>query len=134
MIGKILPATGAITEYPVPTSGSGPVGITTGPDGNLWFTESQGNKIGKIIPATGAITEYPVTTSGSDPFGITTGSDGNLWFTEAQGNKIGKLDPGDRCYHRIPRFYYWQQSETVLLRVLMVTCGSPRLRGIISAR
>jgi streptogramin lyase len=29
---------------------SDPVGITTGPDGNLWFTEYNNGKIGKIVP------------------------------------------------------------------------------------
>jgi streptogramin lyase len=33
-IGKITPA-GAITEYPVPTAGSRPDQITTGPDGKM---------------------------------------------------------------------------------------------------
>lgn len=53
-----------ITEYPIPTSGGGPCGpcdITAGPDGNLWFTERQGNKMGKITTS-GQITEYPVPT------------------------------------------------------------------------
>ena len=35
------PATDAITEFPIPTAGSGPHGITAGPDGNLWFTERE---------------------------------------------------------------------------------------------
>lgn len=37
-----------VTEYTIPTLASTPTGITAGPDGNLWFTESAGNKIGKI--------------------------------------------------------------------------------------
>ena len=39
-----------ITEYAVPTAASYPVGITAGPDGNLWFTEYSGNKIGQLVP------------------------------------------------------------------------------------
>src|ERR1700743_2564700 len=42
-IGRIT-TTGAITEFPVPTSGGGPAGITTGPDGALWFAELGGGK------------------------------------------------------------------------------------------
>ena len=49
-------AAGTVTEFPVP-SGS-PVGITAGPDGNLWFADSAG-KIGRITPA-GSITQFPV--------------------------------------------------------------------------
>jgi len=41
---------GSITEFPVPTADSGPWAITAGPDGNLWFTEYDGNKIGRITP------------------------------------------------------------------------------------
>src|SRR5258707_13210346 len=52
-----------ITEYPITTTpGSAPVGITRGPDGNLWFTEYLGNKIGRITTA-GVITEFAITTT-----------------------------------------------------------------------
>jgi len=82
-----------ITEYAVPTSSSGPVSITSGPDGALWFTESDGNKIGRITTA-GAITEYAVpivdnSLSGFDS--ITAGPDGALWFVEYFVNKIGRM-------------------------------------------
>ena len=39
----VCPAQVTVTEYAVPTAGSRPYGITTGPDGNLWFTESFGH-------------------------------------------------------------------------------------------
>lgn len=51
----------SITEYPIPTPDSRLAGITAGPDGNLWFTENNGNKIGRITPA-GVITEFPFAT------------------------------------------------------------------------
>ena len=38
---------GAVTTYSAPSI-SGPVGIVTGPDGALWFTENYGEKIGRI--------------------------------------------------------------------------------------
>jgi hypothetical protein len=39
-----------ITEYSIPTANSHPYyGITSGTDGNLWFTEINGNQIGRII-------------------------------------------------------------------------------------
>ncbi|HEY6286015.1 MAG TPA: hypothetical protein VIX20_10165, partial [Ktedonobacteraceae bacterium] len=70
--------------------------ITAGPDGNLWFTESenstgQSGSIGRITP-TGTITEFPLTNSGkfpNYPIGITVGHDGNLWFTES--SRIGRI-------------------------------------------
>src|SRR5262249_11468872 len=87
---KIGRYNGMFTEFPTPTSSSGPRNIVTGPDGALWFTEESGNKIGRITTA-GVITEYTVPTSDSVPFGITLGPDNNLWFTEFAGNKIGRL-------------------------------------------
>jgi streptogramin lyase len=47
-----------ITEFAVPTRGSQPFAITSGPDGNLWFTELLGHKIGRVT-AVGAITDFP---------------------------------------------------------------------------
>jgi streptogramin lyase len=63
--------------------------ITSGPDGNLWFTEFLNSKIG-CITLSGALTEFPVT-EGSGLGGITSGPDGNLWFTETESNKIGRI-------------------------------------------
>jgi streptogramin lyase len=56
---------GTITEFTIPTK-SAPIGITAGPDGNLWFTEiTQGvGEIGRITPS-GSITEFPVPTASS---------------------------------------------------------------------
>lgn len=39
---------GVITEFPLVTPASHPKEITASPDGNLWFTESDGNQIGRI--------------------------------------------------------------------------------------
>jgi virginiamycin B lyase len=88
--GSARAATGDITEYPIPTSNSQPKGITAGPDGNLWFTESNGNKVAKVTTA-GVVTEYALPTAGADPRGIVAGPDGNLWFTEFNVNKVAKV-------------------------------------------
>src|SRR5262249_46343590 len=48
-----ITAAGQITEFLIPTPNSGPTGITLGPDGALWFTETNGNKIGRFVPPDG---------------------------------------------------------------------------------
>lgn len=63
--------------------------ITTGPDGNLWYTDAESSRVGKITTA-GVVTEYQLPF-GSEPEGITSGPDGKLWFTERKTNKIGKI-------------------------------------------
>jgi hypothetical protein len=86
-----------VTEFLV-SSASFLWGITTGSDGNLWFTEQIGSTVSKIgrITTAGVVTgEFPIS-GGSQPGGITAGPDGNLWFTEADptyGNKIGRITP-----------------------------------------
>jgi virginiamycin B lyase len=73
------------------TQGAGLAAITTGPDGNLWFTESNANQIGRIPPSGSPIDEFAVPTGNAAPTAITTGPDGNLWFTEGGANQVGRI-------------------------------------------
>src|SRR6266700_4797254 len=96
-----LALSGKIREFAVPTANSRPVGITAGPDGALWFTENNTNKIGRITTA-GVVTEFAVPTANSVPAAITAGPDGNLWFTEFGGNNIGRISPTGK--HQLAEF------------------------------
>jgi streptogramin lyase len=89
-----------ITEFP--TSGATPWSITSGPDGNLWFTERDGNKIGMIDPTTHAISEFPIPTANSEPIGITAGPDGNIWFTEDAAGKVGEINLSTHVISEFP--------------------------------
>jgi streptogramin lyase len=77
------------TEYVIPTGNSLPGSITLGPDGALWFTEVNAEKIGRVT-VSGAFTEYPLTAR---PLDITGGADGGVWFLESNvvtsSDKIG---------------------------------------------
>jgi virginiamycin B lyase len=81
-----------VVEYPIPTAGSGPRGITRGPDGNVWVVESASNKIGRVTPSA-TFAEFVVPSAGANPAQIATGPDGDLWFSEEVGNRIGRLAP-----------------------------------------
>jgi virginiamycin B lyase len=50
-IGRIS-LDGAVWSYPVPGSGSNPIGITVGPDGKIWFSEvdAKNGKLGVFTP------------------------------------------------------------------------------------
>ncbi len=85
-------AAGTVTEYPITTPASHPLGMTVGPDANLWFTELHGAKIGTMA-ATGTIpTEYGSLAAHPFPVGIVAGADGNVWFAESASGKIGKMN------------------------------------------
>lgn len=86
-----------VTEYPTPTANAGPWDIVIGPDGALWFAETNVNKIGRVTTA-GLMTEYPLpppsgptcnAPSVCGPTLITSGPDGSLWFVT--GYEIGRL-------------------------------------------
>jgi streptogramin lyase len=93
-----------VTEITAP-SGSNPQGITTGPDGNMWFTESGTGAIGMIN--VNSLTEptqdtfggaFAIPTEGQtggvlsnpDPQGIVLGTGNNLWFADSSG-AIGQI-------------------------------------------
>jgi streptogramin lyase len=59
----------SVTEFPIPTAGSGLSYIAPGPDGNLWFIEGNVGKIGRITTA-GAVTEFPLASATSKPQSI----------------------------------------------------------------
>src|SRR5882724_4062540 len=64
-----------VSEFPTAlAAGASPSQITTGPDGNLWFTETGANKIGVMKPDGSLVTEIALP-AGSGPEGITTGPD-----------------------------------------------------------
>jgi len=88
----LLSGISGYTEYPIPSGNTGTY-ITTGPDGNLWFTEGNASKVGMISPTTHAVTEFATPTASSNPREITAGPDGNIWFTEFTANKLGMINP-----------------------------------------
>lgn len=80
--------TGAVvTRFAVPAPDDDPLRLTTGPDGNVWFTfQSTSSQLGRVTP-TGAFTEFPIASVGD----IVQGADGNLWFTDPADNQIVRL-------------------------------------------
>ncbi|HET7452926.1 MAG TPA: hypothetical protein VFL12_09305 [Thermoanaerobaculia bacterium] len=77
---------GSVRSYPVsaanpPSSFTWYPSITTGPDGNMWF--SHATAIGRLKRSDGAITEYPIPYADADASGITAGGDGNVWFADS---------------------------------------------------
>lgn len=102
-LGRIA-ADGTFTGYPLTGFGLNPLpySLTTGPDGNIWFTVAlktldgspAGGAIGRMTPS-GTMTAFPVPTGNAfdNAYGlpITQGPDGNLWFCEQTAGKIAKI-------------------------------------------
>src|SRR5262245_44893689 len=76
---------GALKQYKVPTANSHPRGITTGSDGNRWFTEGTEvtgapAKIARITPD-GTVTEFAANCSSCILTDVAQGPDGILYIT-----------------------------------------------------
>ena len=92
-VGSLRPARSPSSPFPDPGD------IKAGPDGNLWFTESepippqlgQRNMIGRVTPS-GQVTEFPL--NGFLMSGETFGPDGNLWFTKGVYEPLAGGPPG----------------------------------------
>src|SRR5437588_1835691 len=86
---RCLLSTSVLTEFPLPRD-SFVFDITSGPGGNLWFTD---NTVGKIS-MTGTITEYsPTKPMFNSAEMIVSGPDGNLWFSDPADDEIGIMTP-----------------------------------------
>ena len=97
----------SITEFGL-TSGSAPTYITSGPNGNLWFTESGTDKIGEITTG-GTITQFSLHRRQPTRRVSPPGPTAPLWFTE-QGTRQDRRDHHRRlCFQRV-RAHLRQQS------------------------
>jgi streptogramin lyase len=83
------------TLLPTAANRTEPFGIAIGRNGDVWFTESNANRIGMIDPYTRGLTEYLIPTPNSVPMSIAIDSAGRVWFTELSGNNLGMIDPSN---------------------------------------
>lgn len=104
-VGQITTTGPPYTEYTLclpSSSGSGcvpvpkakPVGITLGPDGNMWVTDPGTNSVWRIQQLKKRpfvkFTQFALNGN-AQPMAITTGPDSAMWFTEPGTNRIGRL-------------------------------------------
>jgi streptogramin lyase len=89
---------GAVTEFSIPVTEPLPLGLTVGPDGNIWYIELRGSQlvgaIGQFNIQSAQSVEYQLPPNPDGSLGlqdITTGPDGFLWFTESSVSKIGRV-------------------------------------------
>jgi len=93
-----------VKEYKIPTPCTQPLAITSDPDGNLWFTQTNTGQIAKFDPNTERFTEYenPRWPQGarSMMWGIDYSPDASLWFTDEVTDGIWKFSIPDEQYTR----------------------------------
>jgi virginiamycin B lyase len=111
-IGVIDPASGAVTVHHLPihpTMGQLPGGPIPyeqreGPDGRIWVSELQGNRLIEFDPKTGRSRAHTLPTSWSGPRRFDVDRQGILWIPGYGANLLVSLDPatGRFTEHRLP--------------------------------
>ncbi len=94
-LARVDPLTEQVQPFQIPTANSKPSSLTFGPEGDIYFTETNNpGGIGRFDPATGAFGLFSAITPNSRPTGIATGPEGDIYFTEdTQPGAIGRLVP-----------------------------------------
>jgi virginiamycin B lyase len=91
IFGRLDPKTGAIAVFDAPR-GTGPYGIATTPDGQIFFASLAGNYLGQIDLETGAVTvlEAPVPRQGARR--VWSDSRGAVWITGWNSGDLFRYD------------------------------------------
>jgi virginiamycin B lyase len=100
-IGRLNPTTGQVTEFAVPTPGSGPADIAAEADGTLWFTEQDANKLASLVVTTTEdfdFDEYDIPTADSRPYGLVVVSDDTVWLAGTEGNNLTRFETGEEPF------------------------------------
>ena len=85
-IGRLDPATGVITEFPV---AGFPRQIDIATDGAVWWTERfTPQAVGRLDPATGQAQLFPVS---GGPEGIAPAAGGEMWFTQSTAGTVSRI-------------------------------------------
>lgn len=109
-IGRIIAATGKLDSFlvtPHPTLASQPGGpipyeIRVAPDGRVWGSELQGNRIFVCDPERGTFRTWDMPVSHSGPRRFDIDRDGVLWIPAYAANELVRFDPRTEKFERFP--------------------------------
>ena len=100
-IGYVDAATGAVTTFDVPAhptlasqpGGPIPYEIRVGPDGHVWLSELQGNRVVEFNPDSRAFRAFDMPLPRSGPRRLDIDAAGVVWIPAYAANALVRLDP-----------------------------------------
>jgi virginiamycin B lyase len=95
--GRVDPATGKVDAWKAP-KGVGPYGITTTPNGDVWYASLAGDHIAKIDTVSGDATVVQPPKPGVGPRRIWSDSKGVLWLSFWNTGEVGRYDPNGKTW------------------------------------
>ncbi|HEX5140775.1 MAG TPA: lyase [Dehalococcoidia bacterium] len=90
--GRLDPATGEIQVWDAP-NGRGPYGITTTPNGDVYYASLAGSYVGKVDPETGEATVLRPPTSGQGARRVWSDGAGRVWVSEWNAGRVAAYEP-----------------------------------------
>jgi virginiamycin B lyase len=95
--GRLEPATGNMEVFSAPR-GRGPYGITTTPDGSIYYASLANSYVGRIDPQTGEATILEPPTLGQGARRVWSDSQGRIWVSEWNAGQVGVYDPANNSW------------------------------------
>ncbi len=93
-----------VKEFKIPTPCTQPLAITSDPDGNLWFTQTNTGRVAKFDPNSEKFTEYDNLNwplgARSMMWGIDYAPDDSVWFTDEATDAVWKFSIATEQYSR----------------------------------
>ena len=110
IIASVEPVSRNVRKYELPlhpAMGAGPGGpipyeIRVAPDGRVWMSELQGNRLIALDPTTSASTVHDMPTSHSGPRRFDIDARGALWIPAYSTNELVRYDPASGAFRRFP--------------------------------
>lgn len=90
--GRLDPETGGMEVFTAPR-GRGPYGITTTPDGEVYYASLAGSHIAHINRETGEATVIEPPTPAQGARRVWSDSQGRIWVSEWDAGQLGMYDP-----------------------------------------
>lgn len=78
-----------------------PYELRTGPDGRIWMSELQGNRMVVLDPRTGATDSFTLPTTHSGPRRFDVDRNGIVWIPAYGAGTLVRLDPATRRFEEI---------------------------------
>jgi virginiamycin B lyase len=95
--GVLDPGSGEVRVWDAP-NGRGPYGITTTPNGDVYYASLAGSYVGKINVETGEATVLRPPTSNQGARRVWTDPRGRVWVAEWNVGQVAMFDPGANAW------------------------------------
>jgi virginiamycin B lyase len=95
--GRLDPSTGDIQVFQAPR-GRGPYGITTTPDGAIYYASLASSYVGRVDPHTGEASVLEPPTNNQGARRVWSDSKGRIWASEWNAGQVAMYNPTDNLW------------------------------------